>query len=113
MLHFTSWGWTPLHFNFFSSKNASNEIWAVSDINYWSKQWTHFALGPCWHIHLLFTVLSLRSRVVQLRHLPPGPWLHLGACGFSYYLSVDFLGWRSKQFKHFPPGGWLHLDEIV
>jgi hypothetical protein len=60
--------------------------------------------------------LSLGSTAVQLKHLPPGPWLHLllaaGAClGSVGFVVVAALGSGvgPKQFKHFPPGGWLHL----
>lgn len=108
-MHFTSLGWTPLHFNFFYSKKWSKEICAASEINYISRQWTHFALGPCWQSHLFLVVVFLSSTYVQFRHFPPGPWLHLGLSLFAYSY---FLG-PPRQFKHFPPGGWLHFDVIL
>ena len=106
LLHFTSEGWTPLHLSFFYSRKWSNDMWATSDINYLSKQWTHFAFGPCWHNHFAVTVWSFKSTWVQFRHFPPGPWLHFGLSSFFYY----FFYYPPRQFKHFPPGGWLHFE---
>lgn len=81
-----------------------------------SKQWEHFAFGPCWHNHFILVYLFLRSTSVQLRHLPPGPWLHLGlffsTAGALGYFSSSFLGEFPIQFKHFPPCGWLHFELV-
>lgn len=82
--HFTSAGWTPLHFNFLSWRYWSKEICAVSEMNYLSKQCVHLALGPCWHNHFIVVYLFFKSTSVQFRHRPVGPWLHFGF-DFSYY----------------------------
>ncbi len=111
LLHLTSGGCTPLHFNFFYSSQLSNETWAVSLMNYMSRQWTHLPFGPCWHNIFAVPTLSLRSTAVQLKHFPFGPWLHFD---FSDYDFSTFLLYFSSlieiQFKNFPPGGWLHFE---
>lgn len=112
LLHFTSLGCTPLHFNFLYSRKWSKEIWAASEIYYLSRQWQHFAFGPCWHNHFIFVSLLFSSTVVQFRHLPPGPWLQPKF--YCFFYSVFYLPSFEvllRQFRHLPPGGWLHFDE--
>jgi len=47
LLQRPSGGCCPLHFNFFSSRYDSNDIWAVFCTNWSPMQWVHLPFGPC------------------------------------------------------------------